>query len=257
MASDHEDAEQVTPGEPENDHVNGQHVDESEPDSDQAGDKTRDRRSQNLVYIALGAGGVVLAVLLLIVWLSSRDDEGGEVPLCLDISPQNAQTAILDGNVAEVDVLLDQREPLNGLTAVQLRMTDGDCRRLPEGADNRDGLFQILGVVSLYNTAGEQRIEVRYQRQDVPAALLSTSTPEPTATTERSPTPEPTATSERTQTATAEPTATSIGSPTPLPSPEASPVPVQASPVASPAGGSPVASPIAASPSPATPSPDR
>lgn len=208
---------------------------------------SNDRRGTQLVYVALGAGAVVLAILLLIVWLSSRDDDSGQLPLCLDITAPRAIDAVLAGNVEQIDVLLDQHEPLNGLTAIQLQMVDGDCRRLPEGADNRQDLFQLLGAAELYNEAGERRIDIRYLRQDVPAALMRTSTPVRTPTIEPSPTDLPTMTPAPSRTPTIPPTLT----PTPAPSPtatfEPTVTPVSASPQSSPLA-SPVASP-ASSPS--------
>ncbi|MGD9714472.1 MAG: hypothetical protein AB7V46_20790 [Thermomicrobiales bacterium] len=205
-----------------------------------------EKRGSSLVYLALAAGAAVLVVLLLIVWISSRDDGSNELPLCLDISGPAASDAVLAGRVSTIDVLIDEDRPLEGLSAIQLRMIDGECRRLPEGADNRDVLYQVLGAAALYNEAGEKRVDVRYLRQDVPAALLSTSTPEPSPTSESIPTPTVSSTPRPSVTPTSEPAATA----TTAPSPAATATSSDASPVASPiASGSPVA--IEASPSPA------
>ena len=219
-------------------------------------DETERSRGPNLVYGALGAGAVVLGVLLLIVWLSSRDDGGTNLPLCLDIAAAAASEAILDGQVETIDVLVDQEEPLKGLTAIQLQMTDGECRRLPEGADNREDLYVILGVVALFNEAGPQQVDVRYLRESVPEPLMNTSTPEPTETLQPSVTAEATLTPEVTSTPSSEPTRT----PTIAPSPESSPPVPDASPETSPVSASPVAAASAspeaspqASPSPGTP----
>ncbi len=229
----------------------------SDDESATAADSDNRKRDSNLVYAALAAGALVLAILLLIVWLSSRGDGGTELPLCLDITADAAADAVLAGSVDSVDVLIDQSQPLDGLTAVQLKIANGECRRMPEGADNRSELYQLLGVVALYNEAGEQQVDVRYLRQEVPEPLLNTSTPEPTATIE------PTATS--TASPTAESTATSSPEPTMTPEPEPSPTPAAsaqtasaspvppASPVASP-HASPVASPAPVGPS-ASPEP--
>ncbi|MCC6945782.1 MAG: hypothetical protein IT335_14475, partial [Thermomicrobiales bacterium] len=200
------------------------------------------------------------------VWLSSRNDGGGRLPLCLDITAERAAEAVLAGEVEQVDVLLDQEDPLKGLTAIQLQLADGECRRLPEGADNRDGLYQLLGAVSLYNAAGGgQRIDVDYLRQEVPAGLLGTSTPEPSPTAEPSATAEPSPTAE--PSATVAPSATSSPTSTPTTAatattttrPEPTPATGESSPAASPAAASPMASPVGspvASPLPSlTPAP--
>ena len=199
---------------------------------------------------------MVLGILLLIVWFSSRDDGGGNLPLCLDIAATAASEAVLDGQVETIDVLIDQEEPLEGLTAIQLQMTDGECRRLPEGADNREDLFTILGVVALFNEAGPQQVDVRYLRGKRTRAAHETPTPEPTETPQPSVTAEATQTPEVTATPKSEPTMTPTVSPSPEPSPAVNdaspqPSPVGASPVAA-ASASPEASPQT-SPSPGTP----
>ena len=88
-----------------------------------------------------------------------------------------AQQAIVDGGVRRIDVLIDAEQPMNGLTAIQLELEDGECRKLPEGADNRAELLQILGLVELYNQEGDGNIRVEYQRETIPPNLLVTSTP--------------------------------------------------------------------------------
>ena len=110
---------------------------------------------------------------------------------------------------------------MEGLTAIQLELEDGECRKLPEGADNRAAMLQILGLVELYNQEGDGNIRVEYQRETIPPNLLVTSTPIPsetppteeaspiagtpipvlsTATPTRSPTPSHTPTSTPTET---------------------------------------------------------
>jgi hypothetical protein len=179
-----------------------------------------------LIYGTLAAGALVLLLLLMIVWLSTRDD-GSKVKLCLDASVAQAQQAIIDGGVRRIDVLIDDQQPLQGLTAIQLELADGECRKLPEGADNRPGLLQILGLVELYNQEADGNIHVEYQREAIPAELLMTSTPIPSEvppTREASPssgTPVPVPAS-RTPTATPEPSLTPTETPPPA-SPTASP----------------------------------
>lgn len=134
-----------------------------------------------LIYGTLVAGALVLLLLLMIVWLSTRNN-GSQVVLCLDTSVAQAQQAILDGGVRRIDILIDDQQPMQGLTAIQLELEDGECRKLPEGADNRPGLLQILGLVELYNQEGDGNIRVEYQREAIPVNLLSTSTPIPSET---------------------------------------------------------------------------
>ena len=175
-----------------------------------------------LIYGTLIAGALALLLLLMVVWLSTRDD-GSQVKLCLDASVADAQTAILDGGVRRADVLIDAEQPMQGLTAIQLELEDGECRKLPEGADNRDALLQVLGLIELYNQEGEGNIRVEYQRETVPANLLITSTAIPTLTTpteQASPLP-------------ASPVPVSTATSTPTPSPSPTPIPTAtASPTA-------------------------
>jgi hypothetical protein len=182
-----------------------------------------------LIYGTLIAGAMALLLLLMIVWLSTRDD-GSQVDLCLDTSVAEAGQTIIDGGVRRIDVLIDAEQPMQGLTAIQLELEDGECRKLPEGADNRGDLLQILGLVELYNQEGDGNIRVEYQRETIPPNLLVTSTPIPSETpptAEASPisgTPIPvlgtaTSTPAPTRTATPTPTETPVpASPTARPS---------------------------------------
>lgn len=186
-----------------------------------------------LIYGTLLGGALALLLLLMVVWLSTRND-GSKVKLCLDTTVADAQTAILDGSVRRVDVLLDDETPVEGLTAIQLELEGGECRKLPEGADNRDQLLQVLGLVELYNQQGEGNIRVEYQRESVPPNLLVTSTPIPTLTSipptrvaspvtgtpkpiEPSPTPAPSETPLPTATVTTLPTRTPTEPPATIP----------------------------------------
>ncbi|HET9661200.1 MAG TPA: hypothetical protein VFP05_12770 [Thermomicrobiales bacterium] len=189
-----------------------------------------------LIYGTLVGGAVALLLLLMIVWLSTRDN-GSPVNLCLDTTVSQAQAAVLDGGVRRADVLIDAEQPMEGLTAIQLELQDGECRKLPEGADNRDILLQVLGLIELYNQEGDGNIRVEYQREDVPPNLLLTSTAIPTLspTGKASPlagTPLPVLGSSPTPT----PTDTVTPSPTPTFTPTATP----ATPIAT---GSPLATP--------------
>jgi hypothetical protein len=99
---------------------------------------------------------------------------------------------------------------MEGLTAIQLELEDGECRKLPEGADNRASLLQVLGLVELYNQEGEGSVRVEYQRETIPPNLLMTSTPVPTETP-------PTAEASPTA-ASPVPVTTKTATPTPSPS---------------------------------------
>jgi len=179
-----------------------------------------------LIYGTLIAGLVALLLLLMVVWLSTRDD-GSKVKLCLDTTVAEAQQTIIDGSVRRVDILIDIERPMQGLTAIQLELEDGECRKLPEGADNRPALLQILGLVELYNQEGDGNIRVEYQRETIRPDLLATSTPIPSETpptVEASPvvgTPIPVLS---TATPTSTPTPSRTPAPTETPTP-ASPTP--------------------------------
>ena len=134
-----------------------------------------------LIYGTLIAGAVVLLLLLMVVWLSTRNS-GSPVNLCLDTNVAEAQAAILEGGVRRADVLIDAEQPMQGLTAIQLELEDGECRKLPEGADNRGQLLQVLGLIELYNQEGDGNVRVEYQREEVPANLSAHLHPIPTIT---------------------------------------------------------------------------
>lgn len=193
-----------------------------------------------LIYGTLMAGAMVLLLLLMIVWLSTRNS-GSPVNLCLDTTVTEAQQTIIDGGVRRVDILIDAEKPMEGLTAIQLGLEDGECRKLPEGADNRAALLQVLGLVELYNQEGDGNITVQYQRETIPPNLLVTSTSivtETPPTREASPlvgTPIPVVgTATATSTATAAPTHTPTPPPTKTGTPRPTKTPVPASPTARP-----------------------
>ena len=145
-----------------------------------------------MVYLVLFAGAGALLVLLMVVWISATGGGDEETPICLDITSADAQTAILAGEVQRVDIVVDRENPESGPTAVQLEMTDKSCRRLPTGADNSNDAYQVIGVVYVYNSTGDQRIRIHTKREDVPAEFLVTSTPIPTETATLAPTIPPT-----------------------------------------------------------------
>ncbi|MFL5762287.1 MAG: hypothetical protein ACJ789_21515 [Thermomicrobiales bacterium] len=168
-----------------------------------------------IVYLVLFAGAGALLVLLMIVWISATGGGEEERPICLDISAADAQAAILAGKVSRVDIVVDRQHPDVGPTAVQLELSDQSCRRLaPTGADNRDAAYQVVGVVYVYNSTGEQRIRIHTKREDVPNQFLVTSTAVPTETPTLAPTVVPTETPTSLPTATTPPQPTSTATPT-------------------------------------------
>ncbi len=180
-----------------------------------------------MVYFVLIAGAATLILLLAIVWISATGNGTEERPICTAITTSEAEQAILSGQVERVKVLVDRDDPLQTLTGVVLELTDGTCRQPAQGADVRNDLYLLLGVVEHYNNFGEQRVRVQYQRQEIQDDLLSTSTPMPT------PTVPPTETLTPTTTFTLEPTATVTETPA-LPTQVAEPTgtPQSASPSA-------------------------
>src|SRR5215216_443802 len=128
-----------------------------------------------IVYLVLFAAAATLLLLLLIVWLEGRP--GPNPPqFCTSITAGEAQQAIFAGNVERMIVLVDEEDPLSTLTGIRLEMTDDTCREPHQGADFRNDLYLIIGAAEFYNTFGDQRVSISYQRQDIPIALLSTST---------------------------------------------------------------------------------
>ncbi len=157
-----------------------------------------------MVYLVLLAGVATLLLLLAIVWISATGNNPEERPICTAISADEASAAILGGQVERINILVDSDDPLQTLTGLVLEFSDGTCRQPAQGADVRGDLYRILGVVEVYNTFGEQRVRLNYQRQEIQNELLFTSTPTP------SPTPIP-----PTETATVQPTETSTSQPEP------------------------------------------
>jgi len=130
-----------------------------------------------MVYLVLFAGAATLFLLLIIVWISATGGGESEQPICLDIAKQDAINQVYAGSVKRVNVLIDEANPALGPFALQLDMSDGSCRKLPQGADNQSGMLELLGAVEFSNTIGDQRVRTNYQRKQVPAELMLTSTP--------------------------------------------------------------------------------
>jgi hypothetical protein len=116
-------------------------------------------------------------LLLAVVWISATNDGDGNEPFCTAISPADARSAVLAGEVERVNILVDDDRPTDSLTGIQLNFADETCRQTPQGADIRDQLYSIIGAVGLYNNFSDTSIEVRYQEQEIQPELLATSTP--------------------------------------------------------------------------------
>lgn len=191
-----------------------------------------------MVYIVLFAGAATLLLLLAVVWISATNNDGDEAEICTEIAPGEAEAAVLDGQVRRIRVLVDQDQPVDTLTLIELEFMDDACRRTPQGADTRPELFRVLGAVELYNHFNDEAgVKITYTQQDIQRELLATSTPVPTETLTAlaaSPTavvadtPIPTDTPVATQTATKSPLATvsvsAAGSPSAA-TPASSPTP--------------------------------
>lgn len=143
------------------------------------------------VYLVLFAGAAMLLLLLGVVWISATGGGDTDELICTEISPADARTAVLAGQVRRVNILVDKDRPTESLTGIQLRFADDSCRQTPQGADIRDQLFGIIGAVDLYNNYQDDTIRVHYQGQDIQNELLSTSTPSPTIVPTETSTPVP------------------------------------------------------------------
>ena len=77
------------------------------------------------VYLVLFAGAATLMLLLGIVWFSATGDGDEDELICTEIAPKDARAAVLAGQIERVNILVDQDDPINTLTGVQLRFTDG------------------------------------------------------------------------------------------------------------------------------------
>jgi hypothetical protein len=176
-----------------------------------------------MVYVVLFAGAAVLLILLIIVWISATGGGDKQPVICLDVPAQQGQELIRDGQVKRVDIIADREQPLAGPILIQLQLTDNTCRKLPQGADNQAGLYQVIGFVEHYNTYADQRIRIHNGVEDLPTALLVTATPTPPATSTPTVTPTATATARPASPTPLPPTATAT--PAASPSPVASPVP--------------------------------
>lgn len=145
-------------------------------------DRLRSRVNESLrerpltVYLVLFAGAATLMLLLGVVWISSRSGDNEQELICTEIAPADARSAILAGEIARINILVDDDRPVESLTGIQLRYADGACRQTPQGADIRAELFGIIGAVELYNQYNDDGVDVHYQAQNIQPELLATST---------------------------------------------------------------------------------
>ncbi|MDQ2682028.1 MAG: hypothetical protein M3Y37_00735, partial [Chloroflexota bacterium] len=174
------------------------------------------------VYLVLFAGAATLMLLLGIVWFSATGDGDEDELICTEIAPKDARAAVLAGQIERVNILVDQDDPINTLTGVQLRFTDGTCRQTPQGFAVRDDLLGVIGAVDLYNNYADGSISTHYRSQDIQTELLASSTPTVTVGPTETLTPTPTATRPPTSTATPTVTPTLVASSTPDPQEAAS-----------------------------------
>ena len=136
-----------------------------------------------MVYVVLFAGAATLLLLLAVVWISATNNDDDDAEICTQVAPLEAQSAILDGQVRRIRVLVDQDQPVETLTGIVLEFVNDACRQTPQGADIRTELFGVLGAVELYNQFNEEGgVKITYTQQNIQRELLATSTPLPTET---------------------------------------------------------------------------
>ncbi|MCO5214944.1 MAG: hypothetical protein M9953_03230 [Thermomicrobiales bacterium] len=150
------------------------------------------------VYVILFGGVALLVVLLIIVYLSS-DRSIPDQPICSSVTIEQAQTAVLEGRIRGITVAYDDTvEPPSawnwGPVLMRVSYTDGQCAILPQGIEHRNGLYQVIGAITVYNDITEnQKIEIKYDHSTaLDPMLFATPTAIPTNTPVPSPTPTPT-----------------------------------------------------------------
>jgi hypothetical protein len=199
-------------------------------------DRLRSRLNESLggrpltVYLVLFAGAATLLLLLAVVWISAQGGGDKDELICTEIAPADARAAVFGAQIQRINILVDKDDPMQSLTGVQLRFTDGTCRQTPQGAAVRDELLGIIGAVNLYNEYSDSSIRIHYQSQDIQLELLITPTP----TTVSTETATPTVTTEPTATMTLPPTHTAVPTHTIAPTQPAVASPTHAVPTATP-----------------------
>ena len=182
------------------------------------------------VFGVLLAGGAVLLVLLIVIVVTSLNADEPDRATCLGIEFADAERAIRDRQIRQMNVVTQEDDPERGPLAVTVDFADQTCRRLPEGVSAQAELYRIIGMATVYNQTfpGEQSIALQWETQaNIPAELLATatSTPSPTPLVPDTATPAPTISPMPTLPATPPATATLAPTtvPTITPSPTAAP----------------------------------
>jgi hypothetical protein len=157
------------------------------------------------VYGILAVGVAALLILLLVIYLTASDRGDPDQPICTAISPEQASLAVRSGRAEQLTIAYDDEieTPTSerwGPVLARLDYTDGQCANLPQGIANQADVYQIVGVINVYNEITENtQVQIVYERSSaLNAGLFVMPTPEPTATVPPpmtvvvTPTPEPT-----------------------------------------------------------------
>ncbi|MBA2276287.1 MAG: hypothetical protein H0W06_00875 [Chloroflexia bacterium] len=152
------------------------------------------------VYGVLAIGVTTLLLLLVVIYFTASEQDAPP-PVCTTIDISQAETAILNGEVARVTVVYDDEEqtptsPRFGPVQARIEYTSNQCAYLPQGVSARSGIYAMLGLVDFYNSNIEgQSVAIAYQRgAELPVALFQTPTLPPTPTNPPTETPMPTST---------------------------------------------------------------
>lgn len=186
--------------------------------------RARGGGGSSFVYIVVGVVALTLTLLLAIIYFSASERERTSPPICTDISMEDADSAVLRGEVERLTIVYDEatQTPASrryGPVLAKLDYIDGTCSNLPQGIVNQEVVYTIAGSIAFYNVNTDgQQVEIIYQTSDrLSDDLFATPTERPTETPTAQPTEPPTP-------APTEPvTAPPVGTPTPEGSPVASP----------------------------------
>lgn len=156
------------------------------------------------VYGILAAGVTALLILLLVIYLTASDRGDPDQPICTTISPEQASLAVRDGQAEKLTIAYDDEieTPTSerwGPVLARLDYADGQCANLPQGIANQPDVYEIVGVINVYNEITENtQVQVVYERSSTLNAGLfviptevPTATVPPPATVIVTPTPEP------------------------------------------------------------------
>lgn len=173
------------------------------------------------VYGILAAGVTALLILLVVIYLTASDRGDPDQPICTTITPEQASLAVRDRQAERLTIAYDDEieTPTSerwGPVLARLDYVDGQCANLPQGIANQADVYEIVGVINVYNEITENtQVQIVYERSStLNAGLFVIPTEVPTATVP--------------------PPATVIVTPTPEPVPTQPPVIPPATPVATP-----------------------